>query len=135
MHVVENPSILALALARFGTQCPPLVCTAGWPSGAGIRLLRALDSAGQIVRYHGDLDGDGVRIAAYVMAKTGASPWRMATADYRAAAAPTGPPVGRISAAPWDEELGPAMVERGVAVVEERMSAVLLQDLARPVLS
>lgn len=132
VHVVENPSILALALSRFSGRCPPLVCTAGWPSGAGIRLLRALDAAGQILRYHGDLDGDGVRIAAYVMAKTGATPWRMSAVDYCTAAASTGPPVGRVSAAPWDEELGAAMAERGVAVVEERMSAVLLEDLAQP---
>lgn len=105
----------------------------GWPSGAGIHLLRALDAAGQILRYHGDLDGDGVRIAAYVMAKTGATPWRMSAVDYRtAAAAPAGPPVGRVSAAPWDEKLGAAMAERGVAVVEEWTSAVLLKDLSRP---
>ena len=130
VHVVENPSVVALALARFGARCPPLVCPAGWPSGAGIQLLRGLAAAGQELRYHGDLDGDGIRIAAYVIAKTGAVPWRMSAADYRAAAALTGPPVGRISTAPWDDELGPAMTGCGVAVVEERMSQLLLEDLA-----
>ena len=39
--VVENPSILALALRRFGTQCPLVVCTSGWPNSAGILLLTA----------------------------------------------------------------------------------------------
>ena len=84
VHVVENPSILALTLRRFGTRCPPLVCTSGWPNGAGVLLLRRLAEQGHELRYHGDLDGNGVRIAAYVMAKTGARPWRMSESDYRA---------------------------------------------------
>ncbi|MCO6693178.1 DUF2399 domain-containing protein, partial [Streptomyces sp. Vc17.3-30] len=36
VHVVENPSILALALRRFGSNCPPLVCTSGWPNSAAV---------------------------------------------------------------------------------------------------
>jgi uncharacterized protein (TIGR02679 family) len=130
VHVVENPSILALALRRFGTRCPPLVCTSGWPSGAGVLLLRRLAEHGHELRYHGDLDGDGVRIAAYVMAKTGARPWRMSESDYRAAVPLSGPPVGRVSAAPWDTGLADAMVTCGIAVVEERTSELLLADLA-----
>jgi uncharacterized protein (TIGR02679 family) len=130
VHVVENPSIIALALTRFGRFCPPVVCTAGWPSGAGILLLRGFASAGQEIRYHGDLDGDGVRIASYVIAKVGARPWRMSAADYRLAVRPEGPAVGRVTAAPWDADLGPEMAQRGVAVVEEQMSGVLLAELA-----
>jgi uncharacterized protein (TIGR02679 family) len=83
-----------------------------------------------VLRYHGDLDGDGVRIAAYVMAKTGATPWRMSAADYLAVPADKGPSVGRCSAAPWDAALEPAMSTRGVAVVEERVSELLLHDLS-----
>ncbi|WP_406231472.1 TIGR02679 family protein [Nocardia sp. NBC_01009] len=44
--VVENPSVLALALARFGARCPPMICTSGWPSSAGVRLLQQLSKAG-----------------------------------------------------------------------------------------
>lgn len=33
------------------------------------------------LRYHGDFDGSGIRIAAYVCAKTGAVPWRMSHTD------------------------------------------------------
>jgi len=130
VHVVENPSILALALRRFGADCPPLVCTSGWPSGAAVLLLRRLARQGHEVRCHGDLDGDGVRIAAYVMAKTGARPWRMSQADYSAAVPASGPPVGRVSAAPWDARLAETMRAHGVAVVEERISELLLADLA-----
>ncbi|MEU2250914.1 TIGR02679 family protein [Streptomyces sp. NPDC019224] len=132
VHVVENPSILALALRRFGPGCPPLVCTSGWPNSAAIQLLRLLADRGATLRYHGDFDGEGIRIAAYVLEKTRARPWRMTAADYRAAVArhAGGPPPGRITEAPWDPELAGAMAEHGTAVVEELVADVLLEDLA-----
>ncbi|MBN0048062.1 TIGR02679 family protein [Streptomyces actuosus] len=132
VHAVENPSVLALAVRRFGPDCPPLVCTSGWPNSAAIGLLRMLAEHGAVLRHHGDFDGEGIRIAAYVMDKTPARPWRMTAADYRAAVArtPRGPRPGRITEAPWDAELAGAMAEHGSAVVEELVADVLLDDLA-----
>ncbi|MBJ6614363.1 TIGR02679 family protein [Streptomyces sp. I4(2020)] len=132
VHIVENPSVLALALRRFGPRCPPLVCTSGWPNSAAIQLLRMLADQGAALRYHGDFDGEGVRIAAYLLDKTPARPWRMTAADYRAAVAlnPRGPQPGRITEAPWDMHLAEAMAEHGIAVVEELVAEVLLKDLA-----
>jgi uncharacterized protein (TIGR02679 family) len=131
VHVTENPSIVALALRRFGRHCPPLVCTAGWPNSAAILLLRLLDRAGGRLRYHGDFDGEGIRIAAHVLARTSAAPWRMAATDYLAAVARAadGPSVGRITEAPWDGALATAMADRGLAVVEEMVADDLLDDL------
>ncbi len=99
VHAVENPSILALAVRRFGPDCPPLVCTSGWPNSAAIQLLRMLADQGAALRHHGDFDGEGIRIAAYVLDKTSARPWRMTAADCRTAVArhPLGPPVRRIT--------------------------------------
>ncbi|MFD1310520.1 TIGR02679 family protein [Streptomyces kaempferi] len=133
VHVVENPSILALALRRFGAHCPPLVCTSGWPNSAAIQLLRLIADHGAALRYHGDFDGEGIRIAAYVLDKTSARPWRMTAVDYRAAVVrnPRGPQPGRITEAPWDTELAEAMAEHGIAVVEELVADALLRDLAR----
>lgn len=132
VHVVENPSVLALALRRFGPRCPPLVCTSGWPHSAAILLLRMLADQGAALRYHGDFDGEGIRIAAHVLDKTPARPWHMTAADYRAAVAldPRGPRPGRITEAPWDLEPADAMAEHGIAVVEELVAEVLLKDLA-----
>ncbi|AIA00566.1 hypothetical protein SAZ_00635 [Streptomyces noursei ZPM] len=132
VHVVENPSILALALRHFGSNCPPLVCTSGWPNSAAIQLLRLLAHQGAVLRYHGDFDGEGIRIAAYVLEKTGAHPWRMTAADYRSAVVchTHGPQPGRITGAPWDPELAEAMAEHDIAVVEELVADVLLEDLA-----
>ncbi|WP_433261667.1 TIGR02679 family protein [Actinosynnema sp. CS-041913] len=129
--VFENPSVLAVAVARFGASCPPLVCTSGWPNSAVIALLRGLSAAGSALRYHGDFDGEGVRIAAHVSARTGATPWRMATDDYLLALGGTrvGTPVGRVTEAPWDGGLASAMRDHGLAVPEERVTPRLLDEL------
>ena len=132
LHITENPSVMALALRRFGPGCPPLVCTSGWPNSAAVHLLRMLADHGAALRYHGDFDGEGIRIAAYVLDKTPAVPWRLTAADYREAVTRTlhGPAVGRLTAAPWDPALAPAMAEHGSAVLEETVADLLLDDLA-----
>ncbi|MFE5584037.1 TIGR02679 family protein [Kitasatospora sp. NPDC056531] len=132
VHITENPSVLALSLRRFGHHCPPLVCTSGWPNTAVIHLLRRLADDGASLRYHGDFDGEGIRIAAHVLAKTGAVPWRMAAADYRAVAprVPSGPDPGRLTPAPWDRALVDSMAELRTTVVEEVVADLLLDDLA-----
>ncbi|WP_405007704.1 TIGR02679 family protein [Kitasatospora purpeofusca] len=132
VHITENPSVLALALRRFGPRCPPLVCTSGWPNTAVIHLLRRLAADGASLRYHGDFDGEGIRIAAHVLARTRAVPWRMAATDYRAAVTrvPSGPDPGRLTPAPWDGALVDSMAELRTAVVEEVVADLLLDDLA-----
>lgn len=126
--VFENPSVLALALDRFGNRCPPLVCTAGWPSSAGILLLKRLRESGTTLCYHGDFDGEGLRIAANVVARTGATPWRMTSGDYLDAVA-DGPPVGRVTAVPWDAELAGNLISVGKTVPEERLAPTLLDEI------
>lgn len=128
--IVENPSVLAVALGR--PECPPLVCVSGWPNSAAMLLLRGLAEAGSTLHYHGDFDGEGLRIAAHVMARTGAVPWRMSTGDYLTAlsADPTGPPVGRVTDAPWDPGLAEALRTHGTAVAEERVTDSLLGDIS-----
>jgi uncharacterized protein (TIGR02679 family) len=130
--VFENPSVIALSLARFGRRCPPMVCTSGWPNSAGILLLHGFASAGCRLRYHGDFDGEGIRIAANVLSRTGATPWRMAATDYLAALVrqAEGPVVGRVTEAPWDSLLAASMRTHDVTVSEERVADVLLDELA-----
>jgi uncharacterized protein (TIGR02679 family) len=130
--VFENPSVVALALRRFGPRCPPVVCTSGWPNSAGILLLRGLASAGCRLWYHGDFDGEGIRIAANVLSRTGARPWRLTSADYVRGLAGqlAGPTVGRVTEAPWDAGLAGRMREHGVTVSEERVADLLIDELA-----
>ncbi|WP_432757848.1 TIGR02679 family protein [Saccharopolyspora erythraea] len=128
--VFENPSMLALALNRFGAACPPIVVTSGWPSSAGVLFLRKLAAAGCELHYHGDFDGEGLRIAAHVIARTGARPWRMSSGDYLAAVA-DGPPVGRTTPVPWDDELAEHLTRMGTTVSEERVATTLLDELTQ----
>ncbi|WP_280234517.1 TIGR02679 family protein [Nocardia cyriacigeorgica] len=128
--VVENPSVLATAVARFGDRCPPMVCVSGWPSSAAVVLLDLLSGDGARLYYSGDFDGEGLRIAANLAARTGALPWRMTTGDYLAAAGDNGPAVGRVTPVPWDPELSVQMCRHGVAVSQERIIDVLLSDIA-----
>jgi uncharacterized protein (TIGR02679 family) len=127
--VFENPSVLAMALARFGDRCPPIVVTSGWPNSAAVLLMQKLAAAGTRLYYHGDFDGEGLRIAAAVVARTGATPWHMTSADYLSAAS-QGPPVGRVSEVPWDTSLAGHLVRAGVTVAEERVAGSLLDELA-----
>lgn len=132
VYIFENPSVLALALDRFGPACPPLVCTSGWPNTPALLLLQLLRADGAELRYHGDFDGEGLRIAGHVQVATGAIPWRMTTADYLGA--PAGgtdrPRVGRVTPALWDPDLAPALEQRGAVVLEEHIAHLLLDEIA-----
>ena len=133
VHVVENPAILALAVDHFGADVPPLVCSPGWPTSAVTTLLADLAASGALLRHHGDLDGEGLRIAAHLSDLVGAEPWRMTADDYLAHVAPSGAPVGRVTEVPWDARLAPVMRERGIAVLEETVWSELRGDLEQTV--
>ncbi|KAA9161585.1 TIGR02679 family protein [Amycolatopsis acidicola] len=129
--IVENPSVLAMAIGRFGTGCPPLVCTSGWPTTAVMMLLRRFAELGSELLYHGDFDGEGLRIAAYVLEKTGARPWRMGSTDFLRGlrAGIPGPAPGRLTEASWDRDLARTIGEHGQSLAEEQVAEELLADL------
>ncbi|MBB5157678.1 TIGR02679 family protein [Saccharopolyspora phatthalungensis] len=129
VHAVENPAVLAMAVSRFGPCCPPLITTSGWPNSAATSLLRQLAESGVRLRYHGDFDGEGLRIAAHIFARTGARPWAMSAADYLAAVRPGRPDPGTITDAPWDPALSEALREHRATVSEEHVADRLLADL------
>jgi uncharacterized protein (TIGR02679 family) len=128
VFVCENPSVVAAAATRRGDVCAPLVCTEGQPSTAVRVLLDQLRAAGAALRYHGDFDWAGIRIANLVMARHGAQPWRFGVEDYRAAPGGTALSGASVEAS-WDSSLAAAMLDRGEAVHEEAVLPALLADL------
>ena len=68
---------------------PALICTAGWPSVAAIRLLNLLTEADPAITLHysGDFDLPGLRIAAYLQKRYPAHCrlWRLDASSYLAA--------------------------------------------------
>lgn len=146
VHVCENPSVVEVAAARWAqlaatTQTttqqpdvtgPVLVCTSGQPSRATVELLQALATEGAQVRYHGDFDWAGLRIARSLSAHVAWVPWRYRASDYRAALADERPSrelTGSPAQSPWDPELAAAMTDRGLALEEEAVAHLLAADL------
>lgn len=136
VFVCENPSVLEAAAARFDAACPPLICISGSPSRAGSVLLAGLVAGGARLQYHGDFGAGGITIANLVLARHGASPWRMSSDDHAAAVAQLDevgrtPNVlrGTVPPASWDLSLAAAIVSYGYEVTEEHVLDLLLADL------
>ncbi|HEV2753422.1 MAG TPA: TIGR02679 family protein [Solirubrobacteraceae bacterium] len=133
VFVCENPSVVHGAQRSLGGRCAPLVCTAGWPGSAVQLLLSSLRDGGAHLRHHADFDEEGLAMHGHMASAYGARPWRFEAADYRAAVAecPTAlPALARAELPPSD--LGDAMRQHGVQVVEELLVQELLRDLGRP---
>ena len=133
IYVCENPNLVAIAADTLGARCAPMVCTEGMPAAAQRTLLAQLARAGAHLKYHGDFDWSGLRIANEVMRACGARPWRFSAGDYTAAVmgAPHTQPdlAGGPVAASWDAALAPAMQHHRLAIAEEALAASLLVDL------
>ncbi|WP_309248791.1 TIGR02679 family protein [Streptomyces sp. MNP-20] len=130
--ICENPAVLAAAADVHGARSAPLVCLQGQPSAAAVTLLRHLHTGGARLRYHGDFDWGGLRIAAALLQRVPWSPWRYTTADYRTAlrTVPLGPPLsGTRAEAPWDPGLPGVLEDAGTRVEEEAVLNDLLSDL------
>ena len=130
VFVCENPAVLRVAAERLAAAAAPIVCTEGRPSVACTRLLDLLGAGGCELRYHGDFDWPGLRIAAAILGRADSVPWRFGAGDFRAAS-----PAGRqrlsgpAAASPWDPTLADAMARTGVVVYEEDVLDNLLADL------
>ncbi|MEU3481684.1 TIGR02679 family protein [Streptomyces sp. NPDC033754] len=132
VRICENPAVLAAAAQEHGSCSAPLVCLQGQPSAAALTLLRHLHNCGTALSYHGDFDWGGIRIASTLLRHVPWRPWRYSAADYRDAvrAGAGGPPLtGRAAEAAWDSELPQALVQLGVRVEEESVTAMLVSDL------
>jgi uncharacterized protein (TIGR02679 family) len=133
VHVCENPAVLAAAADTHGASCPPMVCLQGQPSVAALHLLRRATARGAAVRYHGDFDWGGLRIAGVLWRHVRWQPWRYTAEDYRAAVAArpgADPLTGTPTASPWDPLLADALADHRVRVEEEAVLDALLADLA-----
>ncbi|WP_344103464.1 TIGR02679 family protein [Nocardiopsis rhodophaea] len=132
VHICENPAVVAAAADHLGSSCPPLVCTQGQPSAAAGTLLRLLADNGADLRYHGDFDWGGIRIANTLLRRVPWHPWRFTAADYQVAATANhgSPLTGTPTQADWDPELAPALHESGVRIEEETVLDRLLNDLS-----
>lgn len=86
VFVCENPVVVAEAADRLGPACSPLICVDGMPNTAAGVLIQQLVDRGAEVRYHGDTDAGGARIAELMRRRYSAQPWgEMASAERQTA--------------------------------------------------
>ncbi|MFJ9519493.1 TIGR02679 family protein [Kitasatospora sp. NPDC101801] len=131
-YVCENPAVMLAAADLLGARCSPLVCLQGQPSTAALRLLRLYADAGWILRYHGDFDWGGVRIATRLLSHVPWTPWRYTADDYQAALTThphTGPLAGSAAETRWDPRLAVELSLAGRRIEEELVLTDLLDDL------
>lgn len=128
VFVCENPSVVEAAAREIPGGGASLICVGGQPSLAADMLLRRLAPAG--LRYHGDFDWGGLRIANRVYERAGFEPWRYRSADYEASDGPSTPLAGSPVDARWDPDLRFVLERRGIRIEEERNLDLLLSDLA-----
>ncbi|GAA4406676.1 hypothetical protein GCM10023168_21940 [Fodinibacter luteus] len=125
--VCENPRVLE-AVAQAELPGLGVVCTSGRPNLTTQEVLVGLASTGAPLLYHGDFDWPGIAMANDAVARFGARPFRMSSADYERA--PASLPLKGAHVDPaWDRELGAAMRRRGLAVHEEGVLDDLLASL------
>lgn len=129
VFVCENPAVVDAAARELGRAGAPLICLQGQPSLAADLLLDRFARDG--LRYHGDFDWGGVRIANRIHERFGFDPWRYTATDLEAAATIAGSALaGSPVDATWDRDLRPVLTRRGTRLEEEQVLEVLLGDLA-----
>lgn len=133
VYVCENPNIVSIAADRLGGACAPLVCTDGMPAAAQRVLLTQLFDAGAKLLYHGDFDWAGIHIANTVMRLCNADPWHLLSADYQRAIGAFPHKERDLSetdvTASWDATLVNSMQSHGLAIPEEAVASLLIDDL------
>jgi uncharacterized protein (TIGR02679 family) len=137
IHVCENPTVVEIVASRWAdagprTNAPVLVCTGGQPSTAVVELLQRLSASGATVRYHGDFDWAGLRIAQALAARVPWAPWRFEADDYLREVGGSSPSLrlkGASAESPWDRRLATAMAAHGLAIEEEAVARLLADDL------
>ena len=160
IHACENPTVLEVVAARWArtgagagsgagvgvgvgvaagpgdsvsaADGPVLVCTSGQPSTAVVELLQILTADGATLRYHGDFDWAGLRIARSLATHVEWESWRYSAADYLAVVRegrPSRALTGRSAPSPWDPGLAEVMADWRLAVEEEAVADLLAADV------
>lgn len=131
VFVTENPSVLSAATELPGAR---IVCTSGTPSRIEVTALGRLAAAGWNLHVRADFDDAGITHTSAILAEAPtARPWRMSSSDYLGALDAGGSAsrlrLDRLGVTPWDPGLASVMAARGVAVYEEALLDLLLDDL------
>ncbi len=84
VYIVENEMVFSYLLKHLEQKNVTLLCTSGQLRSAAVKLIPFLLDSGAEIYYSGDIDTDGIRIAARLGRKYGdrIHVWRMSGGDY-----------------------------------------------------
>lgn len=123
VFVCENVTVVEAAADRLGENCPPLVCTDGYPANAALDVIAGLAEAGCRLQVRADFDADGLAIVEQVRAVApDATGWRYDPATYARH-------LQRPTAEGGFDELRSLYRQCGIAVHEETLLDELVEDL------
>lgn len=135
-YLVENQMVFSQLCDYAQRFHSPLICTSGQPQVAVLRLLDLLSATGTQFFYSGDFDGEGLSIAARLMARYPKSlhTWHMAPEDYRRACSKVGLSHGGLNMLQdmTDSQLtatASAILQQKHAGYQELLLPLLLADL------
>ncbi len=143
VYVFENPQVFETVVDELQQQnpnkLPTMVCTAGWPSAAAMRLLDLLQQSSSAIHlyYSGDFDLPGLRIAAHLLERYPGRChlWRFDPATYLAALHTRSIPLSAADRSdlqalpPAFTPLAAVMQEQGKKAYQEGIMTYLLEDL------
>ncbi len=83
IFVCENVTVLEAAADRLVANCPPVVCTDGYPANAALDLIAGLSHAQCLLKVRADFDVAGLAIVEQVRSVApAATGWRYDSATY-----------------------------------------------------
>lgn len=145
VYLLENPQVFEEVLDTLGSRSsaapPTLICTAGWPGVAVVKLLDLLIAHNPASRlyYSGDFDVKGLQIAAYLLAHYPAhcQLWHFDPSSYQQALQDGGIPAPETLLTPL-KHLPPlfapliaAIQEQGMWAYQEGIAHLLANDIER----
>jgi uncharacterized protein (TIGR02679 family) len=85
VFVCENVTVLETAADRLGADCPPVICTDGFPANVALDLIAGLSHMGCALKVRADFDGSGLAIVDQVRSVApAAAGWRYDAVTYAA---------------------------------------------------
>lgn len=141
VYVIENPQVFEEVIAGLDSsqRTPTLVCSAGWPSMAALRLLDLMlvSSPHTTIHYSGDFDLKGLQIASSLMARypERCQPWHFDLDAYTLALQAGGIRAGAVELALLPTllhifiPLTTCMQERKQWAFQEGIASLLLADM------
>jgi len=127
VFVCENVTVVEAAADRLGPECPPMICTDGYPANAALDVIAGLSEVGCRFKIRADFDADGLAIVEQIRSVApSATGWRYDAATYARALQAS---VQADDHQGGFDELQDRYRQHGIPIHEESLLDALVEDL------